>query len=95
MLEYCKQSKIVFEAYSPLATGKLIESESKLLNEIAKKHNKSVAQVLIRWGLQHETVVLPRSTQKQHIIDNINVFDFELSKEDMQALNGMNKNYRK
>ena len=56
---------------------------------MAKKYNKSVVQILIRWSIQKGNVVLPRSTNPQHIKDNFNVFDFEIGKEDMDKIEGL------
>ena len=58
------------------------------------KPGKSPAQVLIRWALQHETVVLPKSANVKRISENANVYDFELSADDMQRLNGFNEDLR-
>ena len=66
----------------------------KTITNIANKHNKSNAQVLIRWSIQHGNVVLPKSTTPERITENINVFDFELLESDMRALDGLNENYR-
>ena len=92
LLEYCREKSIQLEAYSPLTRGKKLD-DPKLV-EIAQKYDKSTAQILIRWGLQHDIVVLPKSVHKSRIIDNINVFDFEISPEDMQRLDGFNENLR-
>ena len=62
--------------------------------EIAKRYNKSSAQVLIRWGLQHNLIVLPKSANKDRIIENASVFDFIISEEDMKTLDGFNENLR-
>ncbi len=61
---------------------------------IAKKHNKTVAQVLIRWAIEHEIVVIPKSAHKERIIENANVFDFELDESDMKVLNDLDEGFR-
>jgi len=92
LLEFCKQHDIVIEAYSPLAHGEIVKE--KKIQSISSKYNKTPAQLLIRWCIQHNLVVIPKSVSKERIRENINVFDFTISDEDMQILNGMNKNFR-
>jgi diketogulonate reductase-like aldo/keto reductase len=86
LLDFCKSQNIVFEAYSPLARGKL---NDPMLGEIGGQYGKSAAQVMLRWALQHGTVPLPRSSSRGHIEDNFDVFDFELSGEDMKAIDNI------
>jgi len=85
LVEYCKEKNIVVEAYSPLGRGRLTGRPS--VAAIAKKYGKSPAQVLIRWTLQHGTVPLPKSSNRQRIIENSKVFDFTLEAVDMERLN--------
>jgi diketogulonate reductase-like aldo/keto reductase len=92
LLEFCEENKIQLEAYSPLGKGELIHNPG--LKEIAKKYNKSTAQILIRWSLQHKIVVIPKSANRNRIIENANVFDFEISAEDMNRLDSFNRNLR-
>lgn len=92
LLDYCNKNKIVLEAYRPLTAGKMIEND--LIASIGKKYGKSNPQVLIRWSLQHGCVPLVKSLMKERIEENINVFDFELSDEDMSAIDGLNQNLR-
>lgn len=82
--EYCDNKGIKLEAYSPLTRGKKLK-DSKLM-DIAKKYNKSSAQILIRWGLQHEVIEIPKSSKEDHIIENSKVFDFTISEDDMALL---------
>lgn len=84
-LDYCKANQIVVEAWSPLGTGKMLSNPR--LMEIAKKYDKSVAQLCIRWCLQNETLPLPKSVTHSRIIENAQVFDFNISDADMQAIN--------
>jgi methylglyoxal/glyoxal reductase len=65
-----------------------------ILEEIAHKYNKSVAQVILRWDLQHGVITIPKSVKEQRMIDNSNVFDFELSSEDMEKIDGLNQESR-
>ncbi|NLC97318.1 MAG: aldo/keto reductase [Erysipelotrichaceae bacterium] len=79
-----KMHGMLLQAYSPLGSGKIFESQE--LQEIAKKYNKSVAQVCIRYSLQQGYNPLPKSQTKERIIENIDVFDFNLSNEDMEHI---------
>ena len=89
LVRYCKKQNIVVESWSPLARGKVFENET--LKKIAKNHNKSVAKVCLRWIIQHNVVVIPKSTTKERIKDNINLFDFELSVEEMKQIDNLHK----
>lgn len=90
--DYCKEHKIVVEAYSPLVRGK--KFNDKKLENIAIKYNKSMAQILIRWSLEKGFVVIPKSVNPIRIKENIDVFDFEINDSDMQLLDSLNENYR-
>ncbi len=90
--DYCKQHGIQFEAWSPLMQGQLLDHP--VLLEIAANYRKSVPQVILRWDLQHGVVTIPKSTKEHRIIENSEVFDFELTKEDMERIDGLNLNYR-
>jgi diketogulonate reductase-like aldo/keto reductase len=84
IVSYCREKDILLEAYSPLGTGKIFEVDS--LKELAAKYNKTVAQVVLRWSLQHGFLPLPKSVTESRIKENIQIFDFELSKEDMKTI---------
>ncbi|KRF55091.1 glyoxal reductase [Bacillus sp. Soil768D1] len=90
--DYCEKHEIKVEAWSPLGRGSLIEEPT--INHIAKKHGKSSAQVLIRWHLQHEIVVIPKSITPSRIEENAQVFDFSLSLNEMNQIDALNKNER-
>lgn len=92
LLEYCKKNQIQLEAWSPLMQGQLLDDPT--LKGIAEKYNKSVAQVILRWDIQNGVVMIPKSIKEQRIIENANIFDFELSEEDMNQINAMNQNHR-
>jgi methylglyoxal/glyoxal reductase len=83
----CKQAGTVLEAYSPLSRGQSLGNPK--LAAIAAKVGRSPAQVMLRWGLQHGAVVLPRSSKGDHIAENAQVFDFDLPREVMAALDGL------
>ncbi|WP_419882856.1 aldo/keto reductase [Peribacillus sp. B-H-3] len=89
---YCKEQGIQVEAWSPLMQGQLLDHP--VLDEIAKKHNKTIAQVILRWDLQHEVITIPKSVKEQRIIGNAQVFDFELIEEEMVKIDELNQNKR-
>ena len=90
--EYCEENGILIEAYTPLTRGK--KFNDPVLRAIAEKYAKTPAQILIRWALQVHTIVLPKSANKKRILENADIFDFEISDEDMQKLNALNEGYR-
>lgn len=97
LLEYCKENNIVVEAHSPLAPiadPKSKGNENPKIQEIAKKHSKTEAQVLLRWNIEHGVIPLPKSIHKERIVENIGIFDFKLDDEDMNLLDNMNINLR-
>ncbi len=92
LLEYCKRENIQLEAWSPLTRGRYLNNP--VIQEVAQAHGKSPAQILIRWDLQHEVITLPRSTKKEHIKENISVFDFELTDDEMKRLDSLDSETR-
>lgn len=84
LVSYCKKQNITLEAWSPLARGKVFENE--VLKAIARNHNKSVSQVCLRWIIQHEVIVIPKSTNPERIQENIELFDFELTSAEMEKI---------
>ncbi|MCY8515390.1 aldo/keto reductase [Bacillus atrophaeus] len=90
--EYCKKQGIQVEAWSPLMQGQLLDNE--VLKQIAEKHKKSVAQVILRWDLQQDVITIPKSIKEHRIIENADIFDFELSQEDIEKINALNKDER-
>ncbi|KAL1304045.1 hypothetical protein AAFC00_000482 [Neodothiora populina] len=84
IVNWCKERKIVMEAYCPLVRAKKIDDP--LLVSLAKKHNKTTSQILLRWGIQKGFVVLPKSVTPARIEENANIYDFELDDEDMKTL---------
>jgi len=89
-IDFCLEHDIEIEAYSPLTKGRKLDDPNLL--KLAKKYTKTPAQILIRWALAHEFIVIPKSTNKQRIIENISVFDFSISQEDIEFLDGLNEN---
>ena len=90
LLSFCNKNGIQLEAYSPLTRAKRLNHP--IIVEIAKKYGKTPAQVLIRWSIQHDLVVIPKSIHEERIRENSHVFDFELRDEDMKYLDSLNKN---
>lgn len=81
------QHNILSEAYSPLGTGKIFEVEE--LYELAKKYNKTVAQVVLRWSLQHDFLPLPKTSTFERVAENADIFDFEITEEDMTMIDSL------
>lgn len=92
LLEFCKSKGIQPEAYSPLTRGKKLK-DPKLV-ELASKYNKSPAQILIRWALQHDIVAIPKSTKKERIRENLGALDFTISKGDIEKMDSLNEDFR-
>jgi diketogulonate reductase-like aldo/keto reductase len=90
LIELCDSRNIVIEAYSPLTKGRKLNDPQ--LVAIAGKYGKTPAQILIRWALEKRFVVLPKSVNRERIIENASVFDFSLSPEDLKILDGFNEN---
>jgi diketogulonate reductase-like aldo/keto reductase len=84
VVTYCQEHDVLLEAYSPLGTGKIFDVPE--MKALAEKHQKSIAQVALRWSLQHGFLPLPKSVTPSRIEENIHVFDFELSEEDMNTI---------
>lgn len=99
LVEFCQYRDIAVTAYSPLGrpgaaemAGKLVDDET--IVKIARAHKKSPAQVLLRWGVQRNTVVIPKSTHRERIKENIDIFDFEISKKEMEAIASLERGQR-
>lgn len=84
--KFCEENDILIEAYSPLATGRILENED--IKRMAERYGKSVAQICIRYTLQRGTITLPKSVHEEYIVQNADV-DFEISNEDMDFLNSL------
>jgi diketogulonate reductase-like aldo/keto reductase len=91
LLEYCHAHHIRLEAYSPLT--RTTKFNNSTIKKIATNYQKSPAQIMIRWVLQHEVIVIPKSSNREHIRENAAVFDFSISADDMRILDGLNQNY--
>jgi diketogulonate reductase-like aldo/keto reductase len=83
---FMKENNVQIESWGPFAEGKNNMFQNETLVSIAEKYNKSVAQVVLRWLTQRGVVAIPKSVRKERIIENFNIFDFELSQEDMEKI---------
>ncbi len=92
LLDFCRSHGIQLEAYSPLTRGKKLNHPA--ITSIAGRYGKTAAQIMIRWALQHDVVVIPKSANQRRIYENADVFDFEISSEDLALLDSLNKDYR-
>ena len=88
-VEYCKEHGILVEAWSPLGRGRIFENE--LLLQLAEKYGKTLPQICLRWELQNGIIPLPKTMSEKRMKENLDIFDFEISKEDMEVLNTMEK----
>jgi diketogulonate reductase-like aldo/keto reductase len=87
LLEMCASTNIQFEAWSPLMKGR--NFSEPVFIELAHKYNKTPAQIILRWDLQHEVVTIPKSEKRERIKENSEIFDFEISEEDMNRIDGL------
>ncbi|MEA5004670.1 MAG: aldo/keto reductase [Christensenella sp.] len=87
LCEYCRQQGIVVTAWGPMFHGHL--NEEPLMPKIGNKYGKSAAQATLRWALQKDVVIIPKSARQERIIQNADIFDFSLSEEDMRAIDAL------
>ena len=92
LLEFCQEYGIQVEAWAPLVEGKIITEQA--VQKLAEKYHKTPAQITLRWDLQHEVVTIPKSTHANRIAENAQIFDFELSQEDMNVLDALDQGKR-
>ncbi|PWL39799.1 aldo/keto reductase [Flagellimonas aquimarina] len=92
LIDFCHNKGIQYEAWSPMMQGNIFDIQ--LLKELGKKYGKTAAQIVLRWDLQKGVVTIPKSSKKQRIISNADIFDFELTHEDVQLLDGLDRNQR-
>ncbi|MMZ59985.1 Glyoxal reductase [compost metagenome] len=92
LLTYCRTKGIQLEAWAPLGQGRFMDHE--IINSIGHKYGKTAAQVILRWDMQMGVVTIPKSVTESRIIENADIFDFELSAEDMQEIAALNQNKR-
>ena len=90
LLQFCQERNIQVEAWSPIMQGQALKIPE--IKEISKKYRKSPSQIVLRWDLQKGVITIPRSARKSEIIENAEIFDFELSDEDIVKIDRLNKN---
>lgn len=91
MRVFCDDNEIVIQAYSPLTRAERLDNQ--ILVDLASSYGKSPAQMLIRWNLQHKILPIPKANQEEHLIENLEVFDFVISDEDMDVFDSLNEGY--
>src|SRR5690625_3961608 len=91
--QFCKENDILLEAYSPLMNGQTV-LQDEVIGQLAEKHGKTAAQIILRWHLQTDVIVIPKTVTPSHMSENLDVFDFELSQEDMDKIASLDKNER-
>ena len=94
LVEFCTQYDIKVESWSPLCANKNNLLQEQSLKEIGEKHSKTAAQVVLRWNIERGLIVIPKSSNPSRQAENINVFDFELTVEDIQKIDQLNKDMR-
>lgn len=95
LIEYCKYVGIQPEAYSPIAQNDDRMMRNRTLHALAKKYNKSLQQIIIRWHIENRVIPIPRSIHKDRLFSNMNVFDFTLTNDEIKAIDAININARK
>lgn len=90
--EHCQSRGIVVEAWQPIVKGKVAEMPT--LVEIGRRHGKTPVQVALRWALQHNVVVIPKTSRRQRMVENADTFDFELSADEMSAIDALDEDRR-
>ena len=93
-LDYCKKAEIQVEAWSQFAANQTGLFDEQILTDIAKSHSKSPAQVILRWDYQRGVVTIPKSANKERMKQNLDIFDFELTDDEIQKINSLDKNLR-
>lgn len=92
LLDFCNKNTIQYEAWSPMMQGKIFQMDE--FKQLSEKYNKTIAQIVLRWDLQKGVITIPKSSKKERIIDNANIFDFELSEEDVSMLDSLHRGQR-
>jgi len=92
LLNYCNNQGISLEAYTPLSRGQKLDHP--VIKEMSGRYHKTPAQIMIRWGIEHDLIVIPKSAHKKRIIENADVFDFSIVPQDMLKLNTLNEGFR-
>lgn len=97
LLEFCKSNSIFLQAYSSLGSsqskppGWTVLFGNEVVKSLAAKYNKTIPQILLRWGLQHDCLLIPKTSKVENLAPNLNIFDFTIDDEDMSKLNSINQ----
>jgi len=92
LIDFCDKNTIQYEAWSPMMQGRIFDMKEFM--DLSKKYNKTAAQIVLRWDLQKGVVTIPKSTKRERIIQNADIFDFQISEQDMKLLDGMHRGHR-
>lgn len=92
LLEFCQKNKIALTCYSPLARGNILHDETMI--DIGKRYDKSPSQISLRWLLQKGTIVIPKGSSEEHLKQNLEVFDFILTDDEMTKIDSLNQSKR-
>lgn len=92
LLDFCSDKNIQYEAWSPMMQGKIFGIDT--FKELANKYNKTIAQIVLRWDLQKKVITIPKSSKPERILANADIFDFELTLEDMAHLDSLDRGQR-
>jgi len=92
LIDYCNNKGIQYEAWSPMMQGKVFEMDE--FKQLAEKYGKSIAQIVLRWDLEKGVVTIPKSSKRERIVANADIFDFQLTTEDVQLLDNMHRGQR-
>lgn len=92
LINYCRQENIHMEAWSPLMRGGILDID--LLKDLALKYNKSIPQIVLRWDIQMGFSTIPKTTSRERMLENMNIFDFEIEEEDISRITSLNKDKR-
>ena len=94
LVEFCKKNNILVEAYSPLARLDKNITENEVSKNLGKKYGKSITQIILRWDFQNGIISIPKSQSSDRLLENIAIFDFELTEEEMWNIDSQNQNLR-
>ena len=91
IINYCKDNNIKVVAWSPISRGRVLSNE--LMIDLSQKYKKSIVQIVLRWHMQKGVIPIPKSSNENRIKENIHIFDFEISSEDMKAIDSLDEGY--
>src|SRR5699024_9209440 len=91
-VDFCRENDIAVESWSPLGRARYLDDPT--LSVLADKYQKTIAQIVIRWHVQHGFIVIPKSTKAERQQENITVFDFEIGKADMDQIDALDEGMR-